>query len=106
MPSPRAVRWTGVLASGLTAVTAYLGGSGFTRGVDLNPVQFLRGDQGFVLPACWVLGTALFIAAWWAGRAVVPSTRWAVVTAALWLVPVLPFLPLGSEDVYSYACQG
>jgi alpha-1,6-mannosyltransferase len=28
------------------------------------------------------------------------------VTAALWVIPLLPMLPLGSYDIYSYACQG
>jgi alpha-1,6-mannosyltransferase len=36
----------------------------------------------------------------------VPSARWAYVTAALWALPLVFFLPLGSYDVYSYACQG
>jgi alpha-1,6-mannosyltransferase len=64
------------------------------------------GDRGFLLPFCWVAGTGLLVLAWWFGRRVVPSTRWALVTAGLWWLPVLPFLPLGSADAYAYACQG
>jgi len=104
--TPGVVRWVGLAGSVATAATAYLGGSGFVRIPSVNPVTLLSGEKGIVLPVCWVLGTAALIGAWWFGRHVVPSTRWALVTAGLWLVPVLPFLPLGSADVYSYACQG
>jgi alpha-1,6-mannosyltransferase len=103
---PGVIRWAGAAGSVMTAVTAYLGGSGFTRIPSVNPVTLLRGDKGVALPLCWVLGTSLLLAAWWAGRHVVPSTRWALVTVGLWALPLLPFLPLGSADVYSYACQG
>ncbi|WP_238547252.1 polyprenol phosphomannose-dependent alpha 1,6 mannosyltransferase MptB [Actinoplanes friuliensis] len=89
-----------------TAGSAYLGGSGFERVPSVNPLTLLSGQKGVLLPICWVVGTALLISAWWWGRHVVPSTRWALITTGLWLLPVLPFLPLGSADVYSYACQG
>jgi alpha-1,6-mannosyltransferase len=103
---PVVVRWAGFGGSVATAVTAYTGGSGFVRIPSVNPITLLSGQRGFLLPICWVLGTAVLISAWWFGRQVVPSTRWALVTAGLWFLPVLPFLPLGSADVYSYACQG
>lgn len=104
--TPAVIRWAGFAGSVATAATAYLGGSGFVRVPSVNPLTLLSGQKGVLLPVCWVLGTALLIGAWWYGRHVVPSTRWALITVALWLVPVLPFLPLGSADVYSYACQG
>ena len=104
--TPAVIRWGGFAGSIATAASAYLGGSGFVRVPSVNPISLLSGQRGVLLPICWVLGTALLIAAWWWGRHVLPSTRWALVTAGLWLVPVLPFLPLGSADVYSYACQG
>ncbi|MFI7597580.1 polyprenol phosphomannose-dependent alpha 1,6 mannosyltransferase MptB [Actinoplanes sp. NPDC049681] len=104
--TPRLVRWGGFAGSVATAGTAYLGGAGFQRVPSINPVTLLSGQRGVLLPILWVLGTALLIAAWWTGRHVVPSTRWVLVTAGLWFLPVLPFLPLGSADVYSYACQG
>lgn len=104
--TPRLVRWGGLTGSAATAGTAWLGGSGFERVPSINPVTLLSGQRGVLLPILWVAGTALLIAAWWYGRHVVPSTRWALVTAGLWFLPVLPFLPLGSADVYSYACQG
>ena len=104
--TPVVIRWGGFVGSIATAASAYLGGSGFVRVPSVNPITLLSGQKGVLLPICWVLGTGLLIAAWWWGRHVVPSTRWALVTVGLWLVPVLPFLPLGSADVYSYACQG
>jgi hypothetical protein len=104
--TPAVIRWAGFAGSVATAATAYLGGSGFVRVPSVNPLTLLSGQKGVLLPVCWVLGTALLIGAWWYGRHVVPSTRWALITVGLWLVPVLPFLPLGSADVYSYACQG
>ena len=104
--SPRVVRWTGLSGSVLIGASAYLGGSSFTRVPLLTVPQLLRGDRGPLLPVCWIAGLALLLGAWWAGRRVVPSTRWAVITVALWVVPVLPMLPLGSEDIYAYACQG
>ena len=104
--TPAVIRWGGFAGSLATAASAYLGGSGFVRVPSVNPISLLSGQRGVLLPICWVLGTALLIAAWWWGRHVLPSTRWALVTAGLWLVPLLPFLPLGSADVYSYACQG
>ena len=44
--------------------------------------------------------------AWWSLRDGVPSARWALVTVGLWLLPLLLVPPLGSRDVYAYACQG
>jgi alpha-1,6-mannosyltransferase len=104
--TPRLVRWAGFAGSVLVGASAYLGGSSFTRVPLLTVPQLLSGDRGPLLPVCWIAGLGLLLYAWWAGRRVVPSTRWAVITAALWFLPVLPMLPLGSEDIYSYACQG
>ncbi|RSM64940.1 DUF2029 domain-containing protein [Actinoplanes sp. ATCC 53533] len=100
------VRWGGLAGSMLVAAAAYLGGSPFARGTTVTPGTMLAGRQGVLLPLCWVLGLTALLCAWWFGRHRVPSTRWALVTAGLWVLPVLPMLPLGSEDVYSYACQG
>jgi alpha-1,6-mannosyltransferase len=100
------VRWGGLAGSALVAVAAYLGGLGFSRTPLLTPVQVLRGDQGALVPLCWITGLAVLLAAWWYGRRIVPSPRWALITVSLWFVPVLPMLPLGSADIYSYACQG
>jgi alpha-1,6-mannosyltransferase len=102
----RLIRWGGLAGSVLVAAAAYLGGSPFARGTTVTPGTMLAGREGVLLPLCWVLGLAALLCAWWFGRHRVPSTRWALVTAGLWILPVLPMLPLGSEDIYSYACQG
>jgi alpha-1,6-mannosyltransferase len=101
-----AVRSAGLAGSVLLAGAAWLGGARSPWQPTVTPRTVLAGDQGTRLPVVWLLGTVLLIGAWWAGRRMVPSARWALVTAVLWAVPLLPFLPLGSYDVYSYACQG
>jgi alpha-1,6-mannosyltransferase len=100
------IRWGGFAGSVLVAIAAYLGGSPFARGTTVTPGSLLAGREGVLLPVCWVLGLGALLCAWWFGRHRVPSTRWALITAGLWVLPVLPMLPLGSEDIYSYACQG
>ena len=67
---PVVVRWAGFGGSVATAVTAYKGGSGFVRIPSVNPITLLSGQRGFLLPICWVLGTAVLISAWWFGRRV------------------------------------
>ncbi|MFD0517385.1 polyprenol phosphomannose-dependent alpha 1,6 mannosyltransferase MptB [Paractinoplanes durhamensis] len=106
MPRPTRVRYAGLAGSLLLAVAAYLGGAHRPWSPTVTPATIYFGDNGVLLPVAWLAGTALLIGAWWVGRRDIPSARWAYVTAALWMVPLLPFLPLGSYDVYSYACQG
>jgi alpha-1,6-mannosyltransferase len=106
MPRPPVVRYTGLAGSLLLAVAAYRGGASAPWHPTMTPRTIVAGQNGVLTPLCWLLGTLLLIGAWWAGRHVLPSARWALVTAALWVVPLLPLLPLGSYDVYSYACQG
>ena len=106
MSRPALVRYAGLAGSLLLAVAAWLGGASRPWQPTITPLTVFRGENGVVLPLAWLFGTALLIGAWWAGRKHVPSTRWAYVTAGLWVAPLLPFLPLGSYDVYSYACQG
>lgn len=102
----RLVRYTGLTGSVLLAVAAYLGGVFPTWHGGVTPVAIWRGEHGPVLLVAWLLGTALLVGAWWALRHGPPSTRWTYVTAGLWLLPLLVAPPLGSRDVYSYACQG
>jgi alpha-1,6-mannosyltransferase len=106
MSRPALVRYAGLAGSLLLAVAAWLGGASRPWQPTITPLTVFRGENGVVLPLAWLFGTALLIGAWWAERRHVPSTRWAYVTAGLWVAPLLPFLPLGSYDVYSYACQG
>lgn len=106
MSRPALVRYAGLAGSLLLAVAAWLGGAHSPWRPTITPGTIVVGANGVVLPLAWLFGTTLLVGAWWAGRGVVPSLRWAYVTAGLWVVPLLPFLPLGSYDVYSYACQG
>ena len=106
MSRPALVRYAGLAGSLLLAVAAWLGGATDPWQPTITPRTIFAGEDGVLLPLAWLFGTVLLIGAWWAGRRHVPSTRWAYVTAALWVVPLLPFLPLGSYDVHSYACQG
>ena len=106
MPRPVLVRFAGLAGSLLLAVAAWAGGADGPWQPTMTARTILAGQSGVLAPLTWLLGTALLIGAWWAGRSVVPSARWAYVTAALWVLPLLPVLPLGSYDVYSYACQG
>lgn len=97
-------RWAGLLGAALLAVAGWLGGAlpDLTGG---TPAQVWRGPHGPAVLGCWLVGTALMVGAWWALRDGAPSGRWAYTTAGLWLL-LLATPPLGSRDVYSYACQG
>lgn len=100
------VRYGGMAGAVLLAVSAYLGGALTVWRPGVTPVSIWQGPHGPVILLGWLAGTALLVGAWWAGRNGVPSARWAAVTVGLWLLPLLVAPPLGSRDVYSYACQG
>ncbi|XVV14449.1 polyprenol phosphomannose-dependent alpha 1,6 mannosyltransferase MptB [Actinoplanes sp. CA-131856] len=106
MPRPTAVRYVGLAGSLLLAVAAWLGGASSPWEPTVTPRTIFAGENGVALPLTWLLGTLLIIGAWVAGVRAAPTARWAYLTAALWAVPLLPFLPLGSYDAFSYACQG
>ncbi|MFG1993613.1 polyprenol phosphomannose-dependent alpha 1,6 mannosyltransferase MptB [Actinoplanes sp. NPDC048988] len=106
MPRSTAVRYVGLAGSLLLAVAAWLGGASSPWEPTVTPRTIFAGENGVALPLAWLLGTLLIIGAWVAGVRAAPTARWAYTTAALWAVPLLPFLPLGSYDAYSYACQG
>ncbi|WP_341717023.1 polyprenol phosphomannose-dependent alpha 1,6 mannosyltransferase MptB [Micromonospora sp. FIMYZ51] len=95
----RALRYTGLAGALLLAVAGRLGGA-------LPATTTSSPGNGPLAVALWLLGTAAMVGAWWALRGGAPSTRWAYVTAGLWALPLLVTAPLGSRDVYSYACQG
>ncbi|MFG2007691.1 polyprenol phosphomannose-dependent alpha 1,6 mannosyltransferase MptB [Micromonospora sp. NPDC048868] len=103
-PSPgaaRLARWVGLAGAVLLTVAGWLGGA-LPRAA--TPARGL-GDEPWTV-ALWLVGTSLLVGAWWALRRGAPSTRWAYRTAGLWALPLLAAPPLGSRDVYSYACQG
>ncbi|MEH1168334.1 polyprenol phosphomannose-dependent alpha 1,6 mannosyltransferase MptB [Micromonospora sp. CPCC 205539] len=99
-------RWTGLAGSALLAVAAFLSGALPGSPLRSTPVSIWQGPHGPLIIAAWLIGTALLAGAWWALREQVPSTRWALVTVGLWLLPLLIAPPLESRDVYAYACQG
>ncbi|MGW1057880.1 polyprenol phosphomannose-dependent alpha 1,6 mannosyltransferase MptB [Micromonospora rubida] len=98
-------RWAGLLGAVLLTVAGWLGGAlpELTGG---SPIDTWPGPRGPAALGCWLAGTGLTVGAWWALRRGAPSTGWAYRTAGLWLLPLLAAPPLGSRDVYSYACQG
>ncbi|MEV5766490.1 polyprenol phosphomannose-dependent alpha 1,6 mannosyltransferase MptB [Micromonospora sp. NPDC052213] len=108
-PTPGAARlprYAGLAGAVLLAVAGWLGGALPSIPLDATPADRWRSDTGPLVLGAWLVGTALLVGAWWALRRGAPSTRWAYLTAGLWALPLLVTPPLGSRDVYSYACQG
>ncbi|MGI5519378.1 polyprenol phosphomannose-dependent alpha 1,6 mannosyltransferase MptB [Micromonospora sp. CA-259024] len=104
--SARLARYAGLVGAVLLTVAGYLGGALPDAPLGATPVSIWRAPGGPATLACWLVGTALLVGAWWSLRGGVPSTRWAYATAGLWALPLLVAPPMGSRDVYSYACQG
>ncbi|RAN93910.1 Alpha-(1-_6)-mannopyranosyltransferase [Micromonospora saelicesensis] len=99
-------RYAGLVGAVLLAVAGYLGGALPDAPLGVTPASIWRAPDGPATLTCWLIGTVLLVGAWWSLRDGAPSTRWAYVTAGLWALPLLVAPPLGSRDVYSYACQG
>jgi alpha-1,6-mannosyltransferase len=108
MPRPAVVRYAGLAGSLSLAVAAWFGGATNPWEPTIRPATIFAGDDGVLVPVAWLVGIVLLIGAWVTGVRLMStqSARWAYVTAALWSLPLLAFLPLGSYDAYSYACQG
>jgi alpha-1,6-mannosyltransferase len=106
VPSLSVIRYTGLAAACLLALAGILGGALPDGDVASTPVSIAQGPYGAVILLGWLAGTVGQAYAWWAARDRVPSARWAVVTIAMWVLPFLVVPPMGSRDVYSYACQG
>ncbi|MGC4864142.1 polyprenol phosphomannose-dependent alpha 1,6 mannosyltransferase MptB [Micromonospora sp. DT53] len=104
--APRSARYAGLAGAVLLAVAGHLGGALPDTPLGGTPASIWRAPDGPATLTCWLIGTALLVGAWWSLRGSVSSTRWAYVTAGLWALPLLVAPPLGSRDVYSYACQG
>ncbi|MEV4637406.1 polyprenol phosphomannose-dependent alpha 1,6 mannosyltransferase MptB [Actinoplanes sp. NPDC049548] len=100
------VRWLGFFGSVCAAADAVLFGAPtwIRRGVSV--MSILRGPNGVLIMLLWIAGLGALCAAWWYGRRLTVSRRWILVTAALWIVPMLFVPPLASRDMYAYACQG
>lgn len=110
MSRPVVLRGLGLLGSLACAVAGLFSGAGpqLIRGVTVTTI--LQRPYGVLILSLWFIGLAALSIAWWyglrlTGRGLL-STRWIVVTVALWCLPMLVTLPLGSRDMYAYACQG
>ncbi|MGV9214937.1 polyprenol phosphomannose-dependent alpha 1,6 mannosyltransferase MptB [Micromonospora sp. RB23] len=102
----RLARYAGLVGAVLLAVAGYLGGALPDAPLTVTPASIWKAPHGPTTLACWLVGTALLVGAWWSLRDGASSGRWAYVTAGLWALPLLLTPFLGSRDVYSYACQG
>jgi hypothetical protein len=100
------LRWLGLAGSLMLAGAGWLGGALPGADLEATPLSVARSTYGPIILGLWLAGTGITAYAWWAGRDRVPSLRWAIGTAFLWLLPFLFVPPMGSRDVYSYACQG
>jgi hypothetical protein len=109
------LRVAGLAATAVLAAGAY--GAGALPGADpaagLRAVGPLTASWPYWLGlAGWLAGLVALAVTWWRlGRAVPHpeprvSPRWLLVTGALWAAPLLLAPPVGSRDVYAYACQG
>ncbi|SDZ05134.1 alpha-1,6-mannosyltransferase [Micromonospora pattaloongensis] len=105
-PRYSVIRYAGFVGALLLAVAAYLGGALPPLPRNRNPVELAQHGNGAWVLLTWLLGTGLLFWAWWSARHADPPLRWIYVTVGLWLLPLLVAPPLGSRDVYSYACQG
>ncbi|WP_431883430.1 polyprenol phosphomannose-dependent alpha 1,6 mannosyltransferase MptB [Micromonospora gifhornensis] len=95
----RVARWIGLAGAVLLATASLLGGALPERTTN-------AAVDGPLTVILWLAGTTAMVGAWWALRGGAPSAAWAYRTAGLWALPLLVSAPLGSRDVYSYACQG
>ena len=61
MSRPAIVRYAGLAGSLLLAVAAYSGGADRPWTPTSTPRTIFAGDDGVLLPLCWLLGTALMV---------------------------------------------
>ncbi|MGH3682000.1 MAG: polyprenol phosphomannose-dependent alpha 1,6 mannosyltransferase MptB, partial [Natronosporangium sp.] len=107
----RRLRWVGFAGTVLLAVGGILAGAR-PGPAPASQAEALWGEgAGFRLGLlAYLVGLVLLGWAWWRLRRAVeggrPGLRWVLVTGGLWALPLLVAPPLGSRDVYAYACQG
>lgn len=99
-------RYAGLLGAVLLTVAGWLGGALPDAPQVDRLADVWDAPHGPVVIGCWLVATLLLVGAWWSLRWGAPSGRWAYLTAGLWSLPLLFAPPLGSRDLYSYACQG
>jgi alpha-1,6-mannosyltransferase len=103
---PATVRYLGLFGALCCAADAVLFGAPTWIRPGVSVVSILRGPDGILIMALWIAGLAALCTAWWQGRRLDAGRRWILVTAALWILPLLAVPPLASRDMYAYACQG
>ncbi|HKE63416.1 MAG TPA: polyprenol phosphomannose-dependent alpha 1,6 mannosyltransferase MptB [Micromonosporaceae bacterium] len=107
---PDTIRWLGFAGSVLLGISAFVGGAFPTLDPTATPVTIAEGPHGALIYTLWGIGTGSLVSAWWLGRHLIGtgllSGRWVTVTAAMWTLPMILCPPIGSRDVYAYACQG
>ncbi|MEV0645275.1 polyprenol phosphomannose-dependent alpha 1,6 mannosyltransferase MptB [Phytomonospora sp. NPDC050363] len=96
----------GLLGGVLLAVAAWLGGAKPDTDLKSNLQMALSRPGTAAAIGVWALGLAALGVAWWHARKADWSLRAVLATAALWAAPLLFAPPLGSRDLYAYACQG
>ncbi|ADD44666.1 polyprenol phosphomannose-dependent alpha 1,6 mannosyltransferase MptB [Stackebrandtia nassauensis] len=102
----RLSRYGGLLGAITVAVSSFLAGARQTGQPAPLDWDRLATDSRYALGcAAWLAGIAVLLAAWWLARGI-GTTRWMLVTSALWTIPLLVSAPIGSRDVYAYANQG
>ncbi|GGK26904.1 hypothetical protein GCM10010124_19480 [Pilimelia terevasa] len=100
------VRYAGLAGAALVALASWLAGALPAAPPLVSTAAFWSRPAGPLGLAAWVLGLAALGWAWWRGRELDAAAGWRRATLALWAVPLLLAAPLGSRDLYSYACQG
>jgi hypothetical protein len=107
---PVVLRWLGFFGSVCCAIDGFLFGAARYVRPDVTVWSILVGPNGPLIMALWVVGLTAMCIAWWHGRHLVGrgilTPRWVLVTAALWILPMVFIPPLASRDMYAYACQG
>jgi alpha-1,6-mannosyltransferase len=102
-----ALRWAGLAGAVLLAAGGFLAGAR-PGGAPASQTEALWGDDGWFRLGLlgYVAGLVLLGWAWWRLYRQPLRLRWVLVTGALWAAPLLVAPPLGSRDVYAYACHG
>jgi alpha-1,6-mannosyltransferase len=107
---PVVLRWLGMFGALCCAGAGLLFGAPVWIRQGVSVLSILRGPHGPLIMLLWIAGLAALCAAWWHGRKLLGqgllSPRWIIVTAGLWILPLLVIPPLASRDMYAYACQG
>jgi alpha-1,6-mannosyltransferase len=94
-------RYAGLVATAILAASAYLAGALVSGDPAPRLREHWQAPAGFWIGlGLWLAGGVILAVTWWRTR---PSS---LVTAAIWAAPLLLAPPLGSRDVYAYACQG